>query len=76
MPAVRSVQNIGAELGLSRPEPINRLVGGTVDAPIRFDGAATAVPEAGGALPLYTRAADKIEATVAVNVGRAIDITG
>lgn len=75
--AVRSIEE-GADFssipGVARPRAIDRLVGGTVHVPISFDGAAT--PTESGAFPLYTRAADKIDAAIAVSVGRAIDVRG
>lgn len=57
----------------TRSPLIDRIVGAIVHRPMEFDGAATVSPSA--SLQLYTRAADKVEAAVAVNVGRAIDIT-
>lgn len=61
--------------GVTRSRGLDRLVGGTVNRPIAFDGAATTQPGA-GSLPMYTRAADKIEAAVAVNLGRMLDVQG
>lgn len=61
--------------GVIRSRGLDRLVGGTVNRPIAFDGATTAQPSA-GSLPMYTRAADKIEAAVAVNLGRMLDVQG
>lgn len=58
----------------ARPRSLSDLVAATVNQPMTFDGAAT--PTTDGTLQLYTRAADKIEAAIAVNVGRAIDVTG
>ena len=58
----------------ARPRSLSNLVAATVNQPMTFDGAATPTTE--GTLQLYTRAADKIEAAIAVNVGRAIDVTG
>jgi len=62
-----------APAGVKRSPLIDRIVAATVHRPIEFDGAATVSPSA--SLQLYTRAADKVEAAVAVNVGRAIDVS-
>ncbi len=59
--------------GIRRSPLLDRIVAATVHRPIEFDGAATVSPSA--SLQLYTRAADKVEAAVAVNVGRAIDLS-
>ena len=48
------------------------LVAGTVSQSASFDVARQAVP--GHVLQMYTRAADKIEAAVAVKHGRTIDL--
>lgn len=53
---------------------IDQLIGAKVANPINFDG--TAQPRTTDALPLYTRQADRAEAAVALQVGRAIDVTG
>jgi hypothetical protein len=51
------------------------LVAGQVRGPIEFDG--TSVPRpAAGVFHMYTRAADKIEAATAVQIGRTLDIKG
>jgi hypothetical protein len=51
------------------------LVAGQVPGPITFDG--VSVPRSGaGGFHMYTRAADKIEAAIAVQVGRTLDIKG
>ncbi|MCA9289567.1 MAG: hypothetical protein KDA25_00470 [Phycisphaerales bacterium] len=55
---------------------LRKLVAGQVAQPIDFSGAATPMPKDELTLPLYTRAADKIEAAVAVNRGRRIDVRG
>ena len=58
----------------ARPaEGVSSLVAGRVARPVDF--AAEPAPP-GHAYQLYTRAADKIEAAVAVTIGRAIDVTG
>jgi hypothetical protein len=54
-----------------------RLVAGSVSAPIDFDAPSLpSRPADGPTLQLYTRAADKIEAAVAVRVGRMLDVQG
>jgi len=51
-----------------------------VSKPVDFDGvpaprrAATAAPT--NVLQLYTRAADRVEAAVAIQLGRSIDVQG
>jgi hypothetical protein len=54
---------------------IEKLVAGTVPGGVDFGTASTPTTPA-GPYQLYTRAADKIEATVAVELGRAIDVSG
>lgn len=51
------------------------LVAGRAPGPITFDG--VSIPRTNpGVLHLYTRAADKIEAATAVQIGRTLDIRG
>lgn len=59
----------------SRPEALDRFVAGTVQRPMDFDDS-TARPKAAGVLPLYNRAADKVEATLGVSLGRTLDLKG
>lgn len=73
---VEATQDLSSIAGVQRPTKIDALVAGTVHRPITFDGAATPTPSAAGSLQLYTRAADKVEAAVAVNLGRSLDVTG
>jgi hypothetical protein len=55
--------------------PAQSLVAGQVRGPIEFDG--TSVPRpAAGVFHMYTRAADKIEAATAIQIGRTLDIKG
>jgi hypothetical protein len=75
LPTANSIDALSQLAAAPRSAKVDRLVGGTVNTPLSFDGAATRTPGT-GSLQLYTRAADKIEAAVAVNVGRAIDVTG
>ena len=65
---------------VSRPSPTTRapdqLIAASVNRPVSFEAhtPARAIPKA--ALQLYTRAADKLEAATAIQVGRSIDLTG
>ena len=56
-------------------ENVRQLVSGKVSGPVDFASASTPTSPA-GPYQLYTRAADKIEAAVAVRIGRAIDVKG
>ena len=59
-----------------RREPsdnIKDIVAARVDAPVEFSGAAVSHAHA---YQLYTRAADRIEAAVGVQLGRSIDVKG
>jgi len=56
------------------PGNIEKLVAGKVPGAVDFASASTPTSPA-GAYQLYTRAADKIEAAVAVQLGRNIDVT-
>jgi hypothetical protein len=51
------------------------LIAGHVAGPITFDGVSVPNPTQ-GVYHLYTRAADKIEAATAVQIGRNLDIKG
>ena len=51
-----------------------QLVGGTVGGAVDFHATTPSSPA--GAFQLYTRAADKIEAAVNVELGRSIDVRG
>lgn len=62
-------------------ETLRSLIAAKVSGSVTFDAAGTtpaAVRSTGDipSLPLYTRAADRIEAAVAVNLGRTIDLRG
>ncbi len=63
-----------------RPEPLRldrtvaRLVAGIVRGPIAFGPQPQPGTPVGSTLPLYKRAADKVEAAVAVHPGRMIDV--
>jgi hypothetical protein len=56
-------------------EKVRQLVAGKVTGPVDFASASTPTSPA-GPYQLYTRAADKIEAAVAVRTGQAIDVKG
>ncbi len=56
-------------------ERIGRLVGGRVAGAVDFSGSAPTASR-GDVLPLYTRAADKVEASVAVRLGGSLDVRG
>ncbi len=68
----------------SRSSQIDALIGGRVPGRVSFDGGsgvtnAAASARAAGptfSLPLYTRAADRIEAATGVNLGRTLDVRG
>jgi hypothetical protein len=55
-----------------RSSGISQLVAGTVNQPVNFDGAAAS----DGSLRMYTRAADRIEAALGVQLGRSLDVKG
>ncbi|MHC5115359.1 MAG: hypothetical protein ACYTGP_13130 [Planctomycetota bacterium] len=63
------------QVGAPRPPALDRLVAARTTAPIEFDAASTPASSA-DSLPLYDRAADRVEAAVAVQVGRTIDVRG
>jgi hypothetical protein len=54
---------------------VRSLVAASVERPINLEGDLSGPAPADGALQLYTRAADKVEATVAVMLGRTLDVT-
>ncbi|MCH8343531.1 MAG: hypothetical protein IH983_06050 [Planctomycetes bacterium] len=55
---------------------VARLVAGVVRGPIAFGPQPQPGTPVGATLPLYKRAADKVEAAVAVHLGRMIDVVG
>jgi len=57
-------------------ERMQSLLAARVAEPVNFDAPTAASDAEAPALPLYTRAADKVEAAVAVQVGRTIDVKG
>lgn len=73
--AIAPAQPTGQVAAEPPSENVQRLIAGRVRGPVDFASASTPASPA-GAYQLYTRAADKIEATIAVRTGQAIDITG
>jgi hypothetical protein len=78
--ATESLQRASAVQKADRYTPqaasnIQKLVAGTVDQPVTFDGVNAPRPAKQSVLPLYTRAADTIEAATGIQVGRSIDIS-
>ena len=57
------------------PAAAERLVAARVEKPVQVDLESPPPIEA-GTLPLYTRTADKVEASVAVQLGRSVDLRG
>lgn len=55
---------------------LQSLIGAKVPGNVSFDAKGNAQAATAPSLQLYTRAADRIEAAVAINVGRAIDLRG
>ena len=55
---------------------IKQLVAGAVQRPPEFSGSFASNPAAAQTLQLYTRAADKVEAATAVQIGRMFDRSG
>ncbi len=55
--------------------PPEDLIAGIVRQPVEFETPTAPSPTLGSSFPLYTRAADKVEAAVGVQVGRVIDST-
>ena len=51
------------------------LVGGSVPQPVAFDSSQRRPRSVADSLPMYNRAADTVEAAVAVQLGRMIDAT-
>jgi hypothetical protein len=68
-----------------RPQPVDsfqpsravqNLVAGNVNQAVDFASVAPRPAASSHALQMYTRAADKIEAAVAVQIGRTLDVQG
>ena len=54
----------------------DQLIAASVNRPVSFEAHTPANSTPKAALQLYTRAADKLEVTMAIQVGRSIDFTG
>ncbi len=54
----------------------DQLIAASVNRPVSFEAHTPASSRPEAALQLYTRAADKFEAAIAIQVGRSIDLTG
>ncbi|MCH7848711.1 MAG: hypothetical protein IIB53_10155 [Planctomycetes bacterium] len=65
---------------VSPPSPTTRapdqLIAASVNRPVSFEAHTPARSTPKAALQLYTRAADKLEAAIGVQVGRSLDRTG
>ncbi len=59
-----------------QPDKISQLIAGRVSESVNFNSSLPTTPSTADSYPLYTRAADKIEAVTGVQLGRALDITG
>ena len=81
-----SIKNIAEPFRPQHPDSFEAsssaktLVAARVSQPVNFEAAAADVSRSGPAathvLQMYTRAADRIEAAVAVQIGRSIDLRG
>lgn len=56
--------------------PASGLVAARVPGGVAFNSQPAPVATSGGALSLYTRAADRVEAAVGVELGRTLDVHG
>ena len=54
----------------------DQLIAASVNRAVSFEAHTPASSTPKAALQLYTRAADKLEAAIAIQVGRGIDLTG
>jgi len=61
----------------AKGSPAAKLVSGKVDSPVSrgqgFDGPRAPMPNASGALQMYSRAADRVEVATAAHLGRILD---
>jgi hypothetical protein len=73
--AAATIQRAERAAAQETGENVRQLVAGQVSGPVDFASASTPISPA-GPYQLYTRAADKIEAAVAVRTGQAIDLKG
>lgn len=67
-----------AKITPAKPSPLNALVAGRAAGGVSFETSAprAASSQLPAAFSLYTRAADKVEAAVAVQMGRTVDVRG
>lgn len=76
--------SLSSQVGAASPTPgaqpsanISTLIAAKVSQPIDFNNTATpGIVPVNEALPLYTRAADRIEAATGVKLGHELDVTG
>jgi hypothetical protein len=78
---VRSVSAVAATRAIDKQTAgsAGQLVAGNVSKPVNFDASPIQRSVAAGQAPvfqMYTRAADRIEAATAIQIGRAIDVIG
>ena len=59
-----------------QPNKVSQLIAGRVARGVDFNSSLPTTPSTADSYPLYTRAADKIEAVTGVQLGRSLDITG
>ena len=62
---------------VAKPSTAAKLVSGKVDSPVSrgqgFDAPRAPMPNASGALQMYSRAADRVEVATAAQLGRILD---
>ena len=64
---------------VAQPNPaksIDTLIAGKTNQPVSFDAPGIGPDASRASLPLYTRAADRIEAAVGIALGKSLDVTG
>lgn len=76
MAPTQQVGGVSATGNVKAAGVIGKLVAAVVPQSIAFDGASATMPRPAGTLQLYTRAADKVEVSVAVQLGRSLDVKG
>lgn len=75
-PAVQKISTVRPATGDDPAAHVRSLVGGSVNAAVRFDGASTHETARTGSFTLYTRAADTIEAATSIALGQQLDVKG
>lgn len=74
-----AVQRAGSTIQppIAKASPAAKLVSGKVDSPVArgqgFDAPRAPMPNASGALQMYSRAADRVEVATAAHLGRILD---